>query len=215
MGQVLYEPRFIDKSAWEKKKYVNDKWKSWKDAKGNVLPEYEERYKTYSLTYVLSQCPDFKKMRSLHCRSWQKTSRRHGVKIEVLLTPKYHCELAGEGILEYAWGLAKKTFRWIPHKDKKGKAEFHAGVETSLYSVTVQQIRKFSARCRRYMLTYQLLDGNVSNEDATKAGVSYDVLELYYVNTKMKTYWCTASQESSFIAKEWRKAQGVQETVEK
>ncbi len=179
--------------------------------KGNVLPEFEADYKKYSLTYLLGQCPDFKNEKSALEKLAEDLSSRHGVKIKVLLTPKYHCELAGEGI-EYAWGLAKKTFRRMPYKDKHGKAKFHGCARSSLYSVTVDHIRKYSARCRRYMLTYQLFDAQVPDDEAAKIGISYDVLESY-VNTKMKAHRCTADQESRFIAEEWRKAQESRQII--
>jgi hypothetical protein len=37
--------------------------------------------------------------------------------ISILFTPKYHCELAGEGI-EYCWGATKQIFRKLPLKKK-------------------------------------------------------------------------------------------------
>jgi len=45
-------------------------------------------------------------------------SSLHDCKIELLITPKYHCKLAGEGI-KYGWGLLKKYYHWSPHGKKK------------------------------------------------------------------------------------------------
>ncbi len=129
-------------------------------------------------------------------------SSLHNRQIELLITPKYHCELAGEGI-EYAWGLFKKYFRQTAHAGKKGKAQFTSCVETSLKKVSVDHIRRFSARARRYMLTYSLLD---SPESLQGHGLSYREIEQY-VNKIMKVHRSTADQESAFIAKVWRETQ--------
>ncbi len=103
----------------------------------------------------------------------------HGRKIELLITPKYHCELAGEGI-EYGWGFFKKDFRQTLHAEKKGKGHFESCVKKSLKKVTVEHMRWFSARAHRYMLTYLLLDLSESPEGH---GLSYHVIEQY-VNKK-------------------------------
>jgi hypothetical protein len=38
-------------------------------------------------------------------------------------SPKYHCELAGEGI-EYSWGNAKMKYRSFIAREKRTKAQF-------------------------------------------------------------------------------------------
>ena len=39
-------------------------------------------------------------------------------------SPKYHCEIAGEGI-EYSWVNSKYKYRRIKALDKKFKKDFH------------------------------------------------------------------------------------------
>lgn len=129
----------------------------------------------------------------------------HNRKFELLISPKYHCELAGEGI-EYSWGFAKKIFRRIPLIDKKGKVKFRRIVKKSLLEVTVDIMRKFSARARRYMLTYWFLDSKNDADGAEKQGLSYDLIESY-VNKKLKTHRNAADQDKGFIASVWREAQ--------
>jgi len=129
-------------------------------------------------------------------------SQCHQRKIELLVTPKYHCELAGEGI-EYAWGLFKKYFCQTPHAEKRGKARFRSCVESSLKRVSVDHIQKFSTHARHYMLTYALLD---SPESLEGHGLSYHEIEQY-VEKKIKVHRSTTDQESSFIAKVWRESQ--------
>jgi len=109
--------------------------------------------------------------------------------------------LAGEGI-EYSWGFFKKDYRQTPHAEKKGRDLFRSCVKKSLKKVTVEHIRRFSARARRYMLTYMLLD---SPESLEGHGLSYHEIEQYV--KKMKVHRNTADQESAFIAQVWRESQ--------
>ena len=45
--------------------------------------------------------------------------------VKVILTPKCHAKLAGEGI-EYLWGQAKGIYRSLSLNQKKGKDKFKA-----------------------------------------------------------------------------------------
>jgi hypothetical protein len=45
------------------------------------------------------------------------------VSFSLMFTPKYHCEMAGEGI-EYAWGLIKRKFRALPLRARITAAKF-------------------------------------------------------------------------------------------
>ena len=66
----------------------------------------KEDKKEYSLTHLISQCDDFKnEITDLEhlCIEVSKDSLN---KSYILFTPKFHCELAGEGI-EYSWGASK------------------------------------------------------------------------------------------------------------
>ena len=63
----------------------------------------------YCLTYIRAKCSDFVNEKSeieflLEELSQMETTINT---YKVIFSPKYHCELAGEGI-EYAWGLIKK-----------------------------------------------------------------------------------------------------------
>ncbi|KAG7345273.1 hypothetical protein IV203_032804 [Nitzschia inconspicua] len=81
------------------------------------------------------------------------------LKVQVMFTPKFHAEMAGEGI-EYSWGFAKGSYRRKPLKKKRKRADFEdlvdecTNVETEL---TKARIRKFSARARAYLCTYHYL----------------------------------------------------------
>jgi hypothetical protein len=121
---------------------------------------------------------------------------------------KYHCKCAGEGI-EYGWGYAKKTYRHIPFKEKKGKEKFHAAVRKSLESVSIELMRKFSAKARRYMLVYSLFDSNANPEDFESQGLSYKEIEKF-VDKEMKVHRSALDQDHGYIARTWRNAQQSQ-----
>jgi len=88
---------------------VKEKRQHWLDVCGNVLPECKNDAK-FLLTNLLSECPSFKYERSAMQKLADDMSTLHGRQIKLLISPKYHCKLAGEGI-EYAWGLFKKYYR--------------------------------------------------------------------------------------------------------
>jgi hypothetical protein len=80
---------------------------------------------------------------------------RLGVKVR--LTPKFHAELAGEGI-EYSWAHAKGYYRRQPLALKKqGREGFKQLVKKSTSpdkQLTKERIGKFAARARAYICTY-------------------------------------------------------------
>jgi len=61
---------------------------------------------------MLGKCTDFQNELS----ALQVLGNDLGVAVD--FTPKYHAELAGEGI-EYSWGLAKGEYRRTPLSQKK------------------------------------------------------------------------------------------------
>jgi hypothetical protein len=106
----------------------------------------------YVLTYLLSQCKDFKEeMCDLEYPA-KELGGRHET-ISILFTPKYHCELAGKGI-EYCWGATKRLFRKLPLKKKKSWDSFKTSVGECLGKINIDMCRQFSAKARGYMLGY-------------------------------------------------------------
>ena len=79
----------------------------------------------------------------------------------IIFTPKFHCELAGEGI-EYAWGMSKRLYRSRPLKLKRSAKTFNLQVQQCIADVSLQSARRFSAKARRYMMVYQHL--RISNK---------------------------------------------------
>lgn len=78
--------------------------------------------------------------------------------VKVIITPKFHAEIAGEGI-EYAWGISKGVYRRKPLAEKKGKqAKFEALVKECLSRsvLTTECTRKLSRRARARLLHHRI-----------------------------------------------------------
>jgi hypothetical protein len=201
--QVLWERGWIDESKLSQ--YVKDKRREWLDKDGNVKEEHVETYKKYSLRYLLSECPDFKYEKSAMEKLCMDLSLQNNRKFDVLVSPKYHCELAGDGI-ECGWGYSKKTYRRYPLKEKRTKKQFEEKVKESLRSVSIQTMRRFSARARRYMLTYRLYDNQADYADFESAGLCFSQIEKH-VNSTLKTHQNAFDQQKGYICQVWRESQ--------
>ena len=134
-----------------------------KDADGRV---------DFSLSYVhlMKNCEDFKTEKM----SLQDLASKIGV--EVRSSPKYHAELAGEGI-EYVWALTKNWFKRQPLSQRKTRGQFTALAEKALSTamVTAKACRASSRRARSYILAYLYLE-ETGDEEAIKQ--KFDDIEL-------------------------------------
>ena len=189
LRQVCYERGLIDTSL-PRSTYTKLGKKEHKDNDGNVKDEY----KSFCLSHLLSNCTDFKEEKTaLECLAEELSSDGHS--IHITLSTPYHPELAGEGI-ELVWGLWKKIYRHMPWYLKKGIDGFNACINTSLNKISVNHIRNFSAKARRYMLAY--LHFNDQNT------VTYSDIEKMV--KQCKTHRNTQDQETGYIAKLWKQA---------
>ena len=118
-----------------------------KDAFGSVVD-----YGT-SLRHLMGLCHDFinEEGMLLHIAKC--------LGVEVLLTPKCHAELAGEGV-EYIWGGAKGKYRRLSLAQKSGKDNFKASLYHCLSEdvITIERVRKYARRARQYMMAYHAVD---------------------------------------------------------
>jgi len=139
MRQILWERGFID--ATKISQYKNNAH----DKFGISDPER-------NLSYMMQELYDFAHEKSL------LQFHGEGLGVTIDRTPKCHPEMAGEGI-EYSWGCAKNHYRALKTKDKKSKENFRKNVKTCAGRnlVTVELVRKFSRRARRYMVAYYKL----------------------------------------------------------
>jgi hypothetical protein len=103
LQQVLWERGLIDEALLDK--YTLD---GRKDAiTGDIDLQFSHRH-------VMAECTDFKEEET----TLQYLGTQLGVRVQ--LTPKFHAELAGEGILEYSWAHAKSWYCRIPVSQKRG-----------------------------------------------------------------------------------------------
>ena len=64
--------------------------------------------------------------------------------ISVIITPKFHAELAGEGV-EYSWGIVKGIYRRKPLESKKSEEAFKRLLVkdvTSWEVLTIETVQK-------------------------------------------------------------------------
>ena len=101
----------------------------------------------------MPDCTDFNNEKSAMAYLFLQLSTKGECRMILLVSPKYHCEIADEGN-EYPWGLIKKWFRAISLIDKKGKEKFEKELKKCVRKVSKQHANRFAARCRRYMLAY-------------------------------------------------------------
>ena len=102
--QVLYERVWIDTSKLSE--YSDSGKQHQLNENGNVLPKYSD----FLLRNIMDRCRDFCDEPTAMGRMFDQLSKQKNATITMLISPKYHCEIAGEGI-EYNWGICKKHYR--------------------------------------------------------------------------------------------------------
>ena len=142
----------------------------------------------------MAKCDDFKNQRNSMEELCDTLSSCGEQSITILTSPKYHCEIAGEGI-ELNWGFLKKGYRNIPLEEKKTKANFLKAVRESKDKVNIHLVRKFAAKTRRYMLTYS----NIESE-----GLTYESIEKFC--KKIATHRNMGDSEKGYIEQMWRES---------
>jgi hypothetical protein len=157
----------------------------------------KDQYKRYCLGRVMKEFSYFKKEKSV-METLVYLPSEGDCKCILLVSPKYHCKLAGLWI-DYSWGLSKKWYRHLLMAEKRSSQAFRASVQNSLQRLTIEQVQLFAAKARRYMLTYNMYDDDQSKQQ------TYKGIEKY-VKTEMKSHRCTGDQEWGYIALVWRQA---------
>ena len=99
------------------------------DAEGNM----KEKYHNVVLHTLIMNCADFKEEKSAMEVLLDELSSKslNNQKINLLVSLKYHCKLAAEGV-EYCWGLSKKYFRNEGFEKKIQKASLNKLLESQL-----------------------------------------------------------------------------------
>lgn len=113
---------------------------------------------------VLSKLPDFRDERSALEHTVE--SRGH----ILLLSPKYHPELAGVGI-EYSWGMSKLKFRRVFNDESPASLHRNILQSMSMESIlTLGRVRRFARRSRDYARAYRALEKEVARGDSVIDG---------------------------------------------
>ena len=120
---------------------------------------------------------------------------KRNCKITPLITPKYHPEIATEGI-EYAWRHTKRYFRSIPFKMKNTKKKFAKAIKDNIKYVSVKNINSFARQCRRYMLAYK---HECRQTRDSPPSLTYESIEKFQKICKM--YRNPADQDKGFKQK--------------
>jgi hypothetical protein len=173
--------------------------------------------KDFSLREILSACEDFLNEKS----QLQYVVESLGGSCQ--MSPKYHPEIAGEGI-ENLWGYIKKLYRtdWSIREAKDQKEDdflrliggIMDGSDSRINSTVV---RKAARRARDYMLAYSLIKKKLEEQDceeedqqnkeendenwgAEKISVSYALIEkvVKQIRTK-KTHRAPRDLDTAFI----------------
>ena len=97
-----------------------------------LLDDMDNRIEKTNLSILLTNCSDFADEESL----LQLNIRLLGA--VCIHSPKYHCEIAGEGI-EYSWGNSKAKYRRIKVKDKKQQSNSEIRLENVYHETTWMQ----------------------------------------------------------------------------
>jgi hypothetical protein len=217
--QVLWERGWIDTSQCKASKdkdgntIINTSPYTLNGKRNLITGEVNE---LMSLRHLMAKCPDFMEEET----ALQFLGSQLG--IEVMLTPKFHCEFAGEGI-EYCWAHAKAKMRRTPIHEKKGRNNFIALVSRCLCSASVltqERIRKFSSRARAYICTYFYLSHDLQNRNSNvnddngsgQPSVAGDTMgvfpavkqqllftEIEQLMKKFKAHRCALDFDTSFV----------------
>ena len=147
MKQVLWERGWLDPDKIDK--YKKTASKTDFDDNGKLIPEKAE----FILAELMKQQPDFQLEQS-DLQHLADEISGPTCTVKVIFTPKYHCEIAGEGV-ENGWGFTKKIYRRGKKENKKDFRTFTKTVKECLQLVTAERSRRFRRRCRKYMLGYK------------------------------------------------------------
>jgi len=161
-----------------------------------------------SLRSMLGNCSDFQNELS----ALQVLGKELGVVVDS--TPKYHAELAGEGI-EYSWGYAKNAYRRAPLSQKKGRNNFIPLVEKCcdpVHEITIKLVRSMAKRARAYICTYfHLAQTNripigapTEQEMQQNKNIAHEqkllFKEIEGLAYRFRTHRCTLDFDGGFIA---------------
>jgi hypothetical protein len=204
MLHILWERGWINEERIEE--YTMTGKKHHFEVSDNGKQQIKDEYKQFQLPDLLSNCEDFANELTELEHLAERLSTQQST-VQVLMTTKYHCEIAGEGI-EMSWGYAKRCFKSLPLKDRRTKALFHRSVRESLDKITIDLARRWSGRCRRYMIAYK----HMAEDEAAGQTKTYCEIERFV--KEFKTHRNANDYDKQYISRLWREAQGIENRTE-
>ena len=148
-----------------------------------------------SLRQILTNCTDFRN----ELTHLQVMAEALGVKVD--FTPKFHAEMAGEGV-EYSWAYAKGNYRRKPLSKKRTRAGFVQLVDECLdpkTELTKERVRRFSARARSYICTYHYLSNKEVTVDEEKSNEPLLLDDIERLTKKFRTHRCAMDFDRGFL----------------
>ena len=120
--------------------------------------------------------------------------------VEVMLTPKCHAEIAGEGV-EYMWACSKGAYRNLALKEKKGKENFMMSVRKCLSDevLSVARIRRFARRARQYLIAYHAVDSGQVSAETQQDCSNYGPVALEKLLGQFKAHRCAMDFDYKFV----------------
>ena len=185
----LGKPKGLKQVLWERGLIDAEKLSSY--SKDGPKDEEGHRDTTYSFAVLMESCLDFLQERT----SLQKLGEALGVMIEH--TPKYHAEMAGEGV-EYDWGCGKQRYRRQPLAQKRPLAKFRSTVAEcfGIAYLSLSIVRKTARRARGYICAHHWLDnGAVGLPDIGDITLA----KIEQLSKKMRTHRCAFDFDKGFI----------------
>lgn len=148
-----------------------------------------------SLRQILTNCTDFRN----ELTHLQVMAEALGVKVD--FTPKFHAEMAGEGV-EYSWAHAKGNYRRKPLSKKRTRAGFVKLVDECLdpqTELTKERVRRFSARARSYICTYHYLSNKEETVHEEKSNQALLLEDIERLTKKFRTHRCAMDFDRGFL----------------
>ena len=135
--QVLWERGWIDELRLGE--YTLKGTKNQLDKEGNILPEHRR----FVLCSLMKECADFQEEKSAMEMLLDGLSAKssNDQSIKLLVSPKYYCELAGEGV-EYVWSMAKRFYQSCALEKKNTKHKFNRVVRAAVEHVSKKEYQK-------------------------------------------------------------------------
>ena len=122
------------------------------------------------------------------------------IKVRVFATPKFHAEIAGEGV-EFTWAFSKGWYRRQPLSEKRKKETFQELVKQSLHfeKLSIAMVRKFSRRARAYICAYYAFEHNLDTHDNARVdeAISYERIENLV--KKFRCHRCVLHFDGDFV----------------